>query len=295
MRSVIATQLATTGEEWSKLFLGPLNSGTYCNSWLVLTKSLVERSSSTGKMRISKLNDGALYLVEQMPGPYSVAQDITHILRNQLYFPGYNIPFARSIFNLSGQLSLEEKYGSYFSFNYTARANIFRRDQHTVKDLQSGQALMRSNRFKTDPLSVIPGCIKAECHPVYNPTLDVAARGDLTPVNQTFGTLNPYFAGFFAPMAFAAIDVKGTSLFNMMTTSSKTNEKSYIISAQSGPTTFDGNPPLIIPLLAPDLQMKLYGTYQGPWNFPFQNFSSIGMMGASSSSSVLRQLYHRRG
>ena len=61
----------------------------------------------------------------------------------------------------------------------------------------------------------------------------------------------------------------------MMTVDPVTGKKGFIVSAQSGPTTFDGNPPLIIPLLAPDLQMTLFGTYQGPWDFPFQNFSSV--------------------
>lgn len=45
------------------------------------------------------------------------------------------------------------RYGPWFSWNNTARANIFRRDAPNVVDQAGFQRLIRYNDFQNDPLS----------------------------------------------------------------------------------------------------------------------------------------------
>ena len=44
---------------------------------------------------------------------------------------------------MSGKEAEKEKYGSYFDYQKTARAQIFKRDQSKVTDMQSLVKLMR--------------------------------------------------------------------------------------------------------------------------------------------------------
>lgn len=59
------------------------------------------------------------------------------------------------------------KYGTDNSYDLAPRAKIFRRDQDTVVDMPSFQAIMRQNNYKTDPYSQ------------GDPTAAICARGDL--------------------------------------------------------------------------------------------------------------------
>ena len=47
------------------------------------------------------------------------------------------------IFNASGNPGLVAKYGDWFTYDHTPRANIFRRDQGKVNNLDSMLKLMR--------------------------------------------------------------------------------------------------------------------------------------------------------
>ncbi len=111
-----------------------------------------------------------------------------------------------------------DKFGDWFSYNQTARANIFRRDHVKVTDLDSMLKLMRSvraidpgfklqktnvllsflkqlmmvrchsnkrtyrryNDFKHDPLS------RCNCTPPYSGENAISARSDLNPANGTY-------------------------------------------------------------------------------------------------------------
>jgi len=61
------------------------------------------------------------------------------------YWPSYNIPFYPSVYNASGYQLAVSYVGSDYSYALAPRAKIFRRDQGTVVDMESMQALMRSN------------------------------------------------------------------------------------------------------------------------------------------------------
>lgn len=59
---------------------------------------------------------------------------------------------------------------SRFTYNKTARAQIFRRDHSSVTDLDSLMTLLRYNDYKNDPYS------ECNCTPPYSAENAVAAR-----------------------------------------------------------------------------------------------------------------------
>jgi hypothetical protein len=102
-------------------------------------------------------------------------------------------------------LPLFEKYGPWFSFHDTARANIFRRDAPKAADEAGVRALMRYNDFLRDPLSE-QGC---SGHPKSSAENAIAARDDLNPGNGEY----PFAA--LSRRDHAAIDAKLTSFSRM--------------------------------------------------------------------------------
>ncbi|KAM8824206.1 phospholipase B-like 1 isoform 2-T2 [Synchiropus picturatus] len=138
----LAHSLARSGEEWARVF-SRHNSGTYNNQYMVLDRSKVQLGHS--------LEDGALTVVEQIPGLVEFS-DQTETLRRG-YWPSYNIPFHRKIYQRSGYQPMWEKFGDDFSYDLCPRAKIFRRDQARVEDLDSLKHIMRFNDYMKDPYS----------------------------------------------------------------------------------------------------------------------------------------------
>lgn len=68
------------------------------------------------------------------------------------YWPSYNVPFFEKVYNLSGYPAFAAKHGTDFTYQLAPRAKIFRRDQASVKDMDSMKRIMRyngrSNHFK---------------------------------------------------------------------------------------------------------------------------------------------------
>eukprot|EP01099_Mayorella_cantabrigiensis_P006201 TRINITY_DN5130_c0_g1_i1.p1 TRINITY_DN5130_c0_g1~~TRINITY_DN5130_c0_g1_i1.p1 ORF type:complete len:299 (-),score=70.55 TRINITY_DN5130_c0_g1_i1:129-1025(-) len=154
----LANTLASTGKEWANL-VAQYNSGTYNNQYMVIDyKKWVPKEP---------LQDGLLWVVEQIPG-YVHSADQTTILGFG-YWPSYNIPFYSDIYKKSGYPAVIEKYGTDYTYDLAPRAKIFRRDQTSVKDLQSLKDLMRYNNYLND--SYANG----------DPWAAICARGDLDP------------------------------------------------------------------------------------------------------------------
>ncbi|CAH1802558.1 unnamed protein product [Owenia fusiformis] len=176
IRTMIANRLATSGKSWSQIF-SKYNSGTYNNQWMVLDYSKFTRGQPLP-------DTGLLYVLEQLPG-YVEYDDVTHVLKNHTYWASYNVPFFPKIYKMSGLEPMVKKYGDWFTHDKTARANIFRRDHHNVKDVDSMTKLMRYNNFKDDPLS------KCNCTPPYSAENAISARSDLNPAKgkYPFGAL----------------------------------------------------------------------------------------------------------
>ena len=175
LRTMLALRLADNGKEWTEIFK-KYNSGTYNNQFMILDLKLI----NTEKKDIS---DGALYIIEQLPG-YCGVSEVTNYLRKG-YWPSYNTPFIQEIRDLGGYTQiLKERPDLYDSYDYSgcARANIFRRDQSSVKDINTFYKLLRYNDFKNDPLSKgDPGNV-------------IAYRGDLDKSHSCFGATDLKFS-----------------------------------------------------------------------------------------------------
>ncbi|EGD77775.1 hypothetical protein PTSG_12806 [Salpingoeca rosetta] len=181
LRNIVANRLAHDGPSWDKVYR-KYNSGTYNNQNFVLNYNLF----TPGK----KLQPNTLYMVEQIPGTV-VATDVTSKLQEDLYFGSYNTAYDPEIRKLSGADENVELYGSWFTYNMTARARIFRRNHTHVVDMPTMQALMRYNNYKHDPLSSqMDTCHyrgMSNCTPPYTTENTIACRGDLNPKDGVWG------------------------------------------------------------------------------------------------------------
>ncbi|KAM6436702.1 phospholipase B-like 1 [Liasis olivaceus] len=136
----IANMMGDSGKTWAQTF-EKQNSGTYNNQYMIL---------DTKKIKLQRsLEDGTLYIVEQVP-KFVEYSDQTKILRKG-YWPSYNIPFHKVIYNMSGYTEYVQKYGLDFSYEMAPRAKIFRRDQGKVTDMEAMKYIMRYNNYKKDP------------------------------------------------------------------------------------------------------------------------------------------------
>ncbi|XP_071755723.2 putative phospholipase B-like 2 [Centroberyx gerrardi] len=172
LRNIAANRLAATGKQWAEIF-SMYNSGTYNNQWMIVDYNRF----TPGK---TDIDEGLLTVLEQIPG-LVIYTDKTRELLEKGYWASYNIPYYVEIFNASGCNELVEKFGPWFSLDQNPRAQIFRRNQTAVTDLDSMVRLMRYNNFKEDPLSRCDGC-----NPPGNGENTISARSDLNPANGTY-------------------------------------------------------------------------------------------------------------
>ncbi|XP_014714108.3 putative phospholipase B-like 2 isoform X1 [Equus asinus] len=213
VRNIVANRLAVDGDSWADTFKR-FNSGTYNNQWMIVDyKAFVPGGPSPGSR--------VLTILEQLPGMVVVA-DKTSELYQKTYWASYNIPSFETVFNTSGLQALVAQYGDWFSYDGSPRAQIFRRNQSLVHDLDSMIQLMRYNDFLHDPLSLCK-----ECSPQPNGENAISARSDLNPANGSY----PFPA--LRQRSHGGIDVKVTSM---------ALAKAFRFLAASGPT-WDQVPP----------------------------------------------------
>ncbi|KAM8886200.1 putative phospholipase B-like 2 isoform 1-T1 [Spinachia spinachia] len=213
LRNIVANRLAATGKEWADVF-SKYNSGTYNNQWMIVDYN----HFTPGR---TDIKEGLFVVLEQIPG-LVVYSDKTQELLEKGYWASYNIPYYKDVFNASGCNELVKKYGPWFSLVDNPRAQIFRRDQTAVTDMDSMVRLMRYNNFLEDPLSKCNGC-----DPPANGENAISARSDLNPANGTY----PF--GALRQRSHGGTDMKLTS-FGMF--------RDYGMLAVSGPT-WDQVPP----------------------------------------------------
>lgn len=91
------------------------------------------------------LPDNTLFVVEQIPG-LMVGKDISIELAEG-HFGSFNVPYHHEIYVASGYPYIDklERKTTYTEYQMAPRAQIFRRDQTDVKDIESFKVLMRSN------------------------------------------------------------------------------------------------------------------------------------------------------
>ncbi|TGZ68046.1 hypothetical protein CRM22_004468 [Opisthorchis felineus] len=170
-RVMAANRLANNGNEWVSYFR-QRNSGTYNNQWMVFDANLYSPGVKT-------LNKGLLTVAEQLPGIVK-AEDVTHVLEQQTYWPSYNLAYFPLIYNLSGMPEKLAKYGDWYDYQKTARANIFRRDHAKVENMATMHRLMRYNDFTHDEYS------QCACNPPYTAENGISSRSDLNAPNGTY-------------------------------------------------------------------------------------------------------------
>ena len=198
VRVMIANRLASSGEEWIEIFKKE-NSGTYNNQFQILDLNKIDINKK-------EINEKAFMIIEQLP-EYTESADVTHFLTKG-YWPSYNIPYFKTIYEKSGYLEvIEENPSLYASYDYSGsdRPVIFRREQTNVNSLEDFKKIMRYNNYQED-----------ECSQ-NNAAWTIASRYDLN-VN-----------GVGRPLCYGAIDVKFVSVKEI-------TEGKNIVHIISGPT-----------------------------------------------------------
>ncbi|KAJ3440071.1 phospholipase b-related [Anaeramoeba flamelloides] len=196
-RTMVCNRNAKNGKDWADCY-SQYNSGTYNNDWLVVDYLKWEESSKSD----------IVWCCEQMPGKI-LCDDITSTLLQDKYIPTYNIPRFAEIFNYSGYDGAVKKYGSWFDFELHPRAQIFRRNQSSIKNMEHMKAMMRYNNWEHDPLSN------------GSPGNAISSRKDLIDPNKT--QPNP----FLLSSCFGGLDAKIGGYADL---------KKSQINAQMGPT-----------------------------------------------------------
>jgi len=242
VRNIVANRVAADAPAWAGNF-SLYNSGTYNNEWFILNYRAFHPGAPT-------LANDTLWVLDQLPG-YITAGDRTDALRGAGYLASYNVPSWPDIYTLSGEAALAAQYGPWFSYNATARANIFARNVSYVHDEYSFRALMRYNDFQHDPLAA-QGC---DAWPPTSAENAVACRDDLNPANGT------YSISALGHRDHAAIDVKYTSWAGMDPYATGTM-------VQAGPT-YDQQPPFAWSTTTPDIAALPHLGMPDAWTMPY--------------------------
>lgn len=188
MRSMAANRLATDCSLWINNFFW-FSSNMYSNQWMIIDYKEFENFHKRN-------SNNLLWIYEQGPD-WKYFEDETIVLQRQGYWPSYNVPYYSPVDRMSGPTQKVQKGGSIYEDN--ARAQIFRRNQSLVINLDTMYNLLRSNNYLNDPLSI------CNCTPTHNAMLALSARGDLNPVQGTYPLRE------LEHMPFGAIDLKITN------------------------------------------------------------------------------------
>jgi len=139
IRVILANRVATDGTSWLHYF-SQFNSGTYNNQMIVLDM----KKFTVGK----QVQDGLLLIAEQLPSQI-VARDMTHHIRESLFWPSFNVPYFHSVYEAMG-FPAEAKKDSLYTYYETARYLIFKKQQHTVDSVHTMEDMMTYNHWQTD-------------------------------------------------------------------------------------------------------------------------------------------------
>ncbi len=160
VRVMIANRLASSAEEWTNIFKKE-NSGTYNDQFMILDINKIELNNKS-------IADKTLMIIEQIPEE-TKTNDVTKKLKEG-YWPSYNIPYSREIYNKSGYNAFLQDFPNLtheFHYNESSRVQIFKRDQNKIKSSDDFKKMLRYNDYENDNLS-------------YNDSiLTIAPRSDL--------------------------------------------------------------------------------------------------------------------
>lgn len=149
----VANLLGRNGTHWAQQ-VSQLNSGTYNNQYMILDLKLFTPGTD--------LKPGLLTIAEQMPGDVVVGDATGDLERG--HWPSYNVPYFPEVYNKTGYTAFKARAaarGESFKkaalagvdYQLASRAKIFRRDQGVVSDLTGLKAILRQNKWTSDPYS----------------------------------------------------------------------------------------------------------------------------------------------
>jgi len=212
-RAILANRLAVNASSWVDIF-AMHNSGTYNNEWMALDL----RNFVPGK----PAPPNTLWIIEQMPHKVETA-DMTFLLNKPLYWPSYNVPYFKDIFEELGYPN-----DTISSYDGCPRANIFRRDQGKVKTIEDMKFLMQYNDYKNDPLSL------------GNPGYSIASRYDLRITNsKAFGAVDSKVTSYKLALNLESDIICGPTYFTQPVF--EWNEQWSNVSHVGQPTRFEFN------------------------------------------------------
>ena len=236
VRVMVANRLASSGKEWVEIFKRE-NSGTYNNQFQILDLNKIDTKEKN-------INENALTIIEQLP-EYTESADVTNFLTKG-YWPSYNIPYFKTIYEKSGYVQqIEERPDLYSSYDYSGsdRPIIFRKQHTNVNSLEDFKWIMRYNNYEED-----------ECSQK-NAAWTIASRYDLN-VN-----------GVGRPLCYGAIDAKFVSVKEI-------SEGKNIVHIISGPTN-DKQPTFSWKNTTCDLNDKIRWFHEDvvdTWDFPWIDY-----------------------
>ena len=148
-RVQLSNRMSSSAKEWTELF-SKYNSGTYNNQYMILDTKQIEFGNYT------KIKENVLMIIEQIPG-YLEINDVSDHLKFG-YWPSYNIPYGKNVGKLSNientiNSKPERNMRLYNDYNNCSRANIMRRDQYKINDIESFKTFMQYNDYLNDPFS----------------------------------------------------------------------------------------------------------------------------------------------
>lgn len=278
IRVMAANYLASDAKTWAVTYFSRENMGTYNNQYGAVDMKLFTPGQGSPSKALPESN--VMWIAEQLPGMVET-MDVTSVLRETGYFASYNIAYIKKVYDAAGYDINEKRYGSFFSYNETTRALIFRRNQSMVKETKDMQELIRWNGYLiNDPLCRIPNCegtlpVDGVCNPASTPRLAIANRGDRAPprAGNNATTMGPLW-DWWTRGANGAYDGKVVSFrdFDSM--------DAYII---SGPTQSNGLPPFTF---TENADLFPAGTVLPPDGMPDTfNFPWVKAKTATSSAS----------
>jgi hypothetical protein len=181
-RLPLCNAMAKNGKEWVDL-IARYNSGTYANQWMVLDMKLFQKG--VGVLSSTDF----LWITELAPG-YAISEDVTAVMLAQDgYWPSYNVPYTKQMYEVSGFQAAYETYGDEYSYQSCTRAQIFARNQSKIQSFDAMRSMLRYNDYLNDPLSE------------GNAASAISARYDLRSSN---------------PVAYGGVDTKATSFSRIM-------------------------------------------------------------------------------
>ncbi|KAJ6255684.1 phospholipase b-like 1 [Anaeramoeba flamelloides] len=147
MRFPSINRISDSGKEWTEN-MHVYNSGTYNNQYLVLDLKKFEPNNP-------ELQDDLLWVLELIPGHYSIGDKTQEWLVDKKWYPSINAPENTTIFTISGQKQKDKDTPTgYWSYSNSSRMLIMERDvSKKIVDFQTFQDFMRFNDYENDQYS----------------------------------------------------------------------------------------------------------------------------------------------